>query len=276
MIIVKIKGGLGNQLFCYSFAKALSMKGINVKIDDHSFFQKKIIHEGYQLNYFNISLESANLKEIYKYRGSNSFVKKINLYRNKYIIEKDIRFDKSFLELRGDIYVEGYFQSEMYFKSHRELLLSELKFSCDLSSQKIYNEILNNQYCSVHIRRGDYTNKTNLKIHGVLDLSYYNKAINFLKAKGFKNFIIFSDDIEWCKNHFKINGLNIVFSDFGLNNIQELNLMSRCNSNIIANSTFSWWGAWLNMNNKKFVIAPKKWFSNDTPSDIVPQNWICL
>ena len=274
MIIVKIKGGLGNQLFCYSFAKALSMKNISVKIDDHSFFNKKILHEGNQLKYFNISLESASLNEIYKFTGTNRLLKKIKIYRGKYIIDKNLNFNQRFLELKGNLYLDGYFQSEKYFNNYRELLLKEFIFRYDQSVEFLFKEILKKNYCSVHIRRGDFTNKINLKIHGLLDISYYRTAINFLKTKGFKNFIIFSDDIQWCKNHLNIYGVNIIFSDFGLNSIQELNLMSKCNSNIIANSSYSWWGAWLNQNDNKFVIAPKKWLAINSSIDIVPENWI--
>ncbi len=94
-----------------------------------------------------------------------------------------------------------------------------------------------------------------------------------MKKNGINNFMVFSDDIEWCKKNIKHLECDICFSDFGFNQIQDLMLMTQCNSNIIANSSFSWWGAWLNQNSKKVVIAPKKWLVNDQNVDVVPNNW---
>ena len=275
MIIVKIKGGLGNQLFCYAYAKSLSLNGEHVKIDNYTFFNKTKLHGGYHLNKFKITLESATLKEIKLIRGSNRFSKAIKVLNKPYIRENDLKFDQKFLELRGNLYVEGYFQSEKYFNNYRDIIINEFKFP-NSDSIKKQRDFIKDKFCSIHVRRGDFTSKTNSEIHGILDLSYYYKAIKLIKEKGIKNFIIFSDDIDWCKNNFYDFGSKIQYSDFGLNEIDDLNLMSKCSSNIIANSTYSWWGAWLNKNKEKIVIAPKMWLKSKPYINIAAQNWILL
>lgn len=145
---------------------------------------------------------------------------------------------------------------------------------------KFISDIKDTESVSIHFRRGDYvTNKSYL----VLDLKYYYNAVELIRSKlKNPNFYIFSDDIDWVKRNFK-NKLKskITFQDCNLSNIEDLMLMSNCKHNIIANSTFSWWGAWLNKNLDKIVIAPSKFFKDDIyntnlKSTYYPQNWIII
>jgi len=284
MIIVKIVGGLGNQMFCYAYSKALQQKGYDVKIDVSTFETYKL-HGGYQLDKYNIDLAQSNKQENKKYY-SNSLLSKVlrrlGIKTSKAIREKSLLFDERLLNIQDNNYIEGYFQSEKYFKNIRGILLEQFIIKQELSdyTMKIEVEInISHNSCSLHIRRGDYLNSDNTKIHGSCDLEYYKKSIDYLEEKISNiRYFIFSDDIKWCKENFNL--ANVIFVDNKETKIphEDLYLMSLCNHNIIANSSFSWWGAWLNQNEEKMVLAPKKWFEDDEletqSKDIVCKDWI--
>ena len=179
----------------------------------------------------------------------------------------------------GDIYLQGYFQSEKYFSSsfstiRNEYYLKDFHLS-DLSG--VRREILDSNSVSLHIRRGDYQNPKILEIHGVLPIEYYLRAIRHLQQSlSHPKFYIFSDAPEKAFADLKLPGATIVSGKETNNHFEDLYLMSQCKHNIIANSSFSWWGAWLNNNPDKIVIGPKKWF-NQGPKDtydIMPESWI--
>lgn len=163
----------------------------------------------------------------------------------------------------------GYFQSSGYIQD-REFILRLFEPS-DMVKDRMepYQDIIAGQSCSIHVRRNNYLS---LKyIYEVLDMDYYNGAIEYMEGIDIKKFIVFSDDMEWCKKNFR--GDKFIFIED--TDYVEMFLMSRCAHNIIANSSFSWWGAWLGDARARRVIAPIKWFSNKIPSDsIVPWNWI--
>jgi hypothetical protein len=169
--------------------------------------------------------------------------------------------------------LEGYFQSERYLD---EDLIREA-FSIE---PRIENEVIEKNAgtfegcCSIHIRRDDYLKYPD--VHPFLGLDYYQRAIENMKARGYEKFLIFSDDLGWCKDHFV--GEEYRFSDRNTKNYEDLILMSLCSSHIIANSTFSWWAAWLSRNPEKVVIAPSVWFGVNGPQhhDIIPKKWIQL
>jgi len=284
MIIVKIIGGLGNQMFQYAYAKSLQERGNNVKID-LSAFETYILHGGYQLDKYNIDLEcTINEENNIYYQNSllNKVLKKLKFYKDKTIQEQSLLYDKSLLNVKDDNYINGYFQSEKYFKNIRDSLIEQFTIKQGVSdyTNKIKAAILDSKNsCSIHIRRGDFTSPTNSKIHGTCDLEYYKKAINFVNNKfDSVKYFIFSDDINWCKENLKLD--NSIYLDSEEKRIphEDIYLMSLCNHNIIANSSFSWWGAWLNKNDEKIVIAPKRWFASDDleiySNDIVCDNWI--
>ena len=284
MIVVKIIGGLGNQMFQYAFAKALEQKGNKVKIDVSGFKNYKL-HGGYQLDSFSIDLEKTNKTENLKFKIKHLFFKiftKIGYNYSKKINEKSLLFDKSLLEIENRSYVEGYFQCEKYFKSIRKLLLNQFIDKSNYSDylNKIKSKIISSKNTtSLHIRRGDFVNDTNMKIHGICDLLYYEKAVDKLEnIIGPATYFIFSDDINWCKKNLKLANVHFIENNGKGTPHQDMHLMSLCNHNIIANSSFSWWGAWLNKNQNKIVIAPKKWFADEKlqkqSKSIVCDNWI--
>jgi hypothetical protein len=284
MIITRIIGGLGNQMLQYAYAKALQQKGHEVKIDISAFKTYKL-HGGYQLDKYNIDLDSSTKDENDKFYKNTFFYKVLRRFGmdfSRRIKEKSLLFDKKFLEIDDNSYLDGYFQCEKYFKDIREIILKQFTINQDISNytKEIKNKIQNSKNsCSLHIRRGDFVNSTNINIHGACDIEYYKKAIQYLEEKVENiNYFIFSDDIEWVKENLAIK--NAIYIDSKEKRIphEDIYLMSLCKNNIIANSSFSWWGAWLNQNEKKMVIAPKRWFADDKlesqSKDIVCESWV--
>lgn len=267
MIIVRILGGLGNQMFQYAYAKALEQKGYCVKLDI-SGFKKYKLHGGYHLNKYQINLKKAS--------NFSNFISKVTFLKHKK--EKNLIYDPTFKLLKGNEYIKGYFQTEKYFSEIRNLLLKQFTISDTISnSTKQYKkqilETINT--CSVHIRRGDYiSNSKSNSIHGTCSIEYYREAIKIISEKH-KNtiFFVFSDDISWTKENLLIE--NAVYINHKTIPHEDIYLMSLCKHNITANSSFSWWGAWLNQNKNKVVIAPKKWFLNKK-NEIASKNWITI
>ena len=287
MIIVKIIGGLGNQMFQYAYAKALENKGLEVKIDISAFETYKL-HGGYQLDKYTIDLDVTTKDENDKFYSNSNVLKILKKFRidfSKKIIEKNLLFDNDLLSVKYDSYIEGYFQCEDYFSSMRDELIKDFTIKNELSqySKKIENQILNKDVsASLHIRRGDYiSDEKSNNIHGACSLDYYNKAIELMNSKFASiSFYIFSDDINWAKKNLDIN--NAIYIDSEEKRIphEDIYLMSLCSHNIIANSSFSWWGAWLNQNDNKFVIAPVRWFADNKlekqSKNIVCRSWVKL
>lgn len=172
-----------------------------------------------------------------------------------------------------DVFVDGFFQSEKYFTHNRVKLLEWFKIPESIN-EKItnkYSKLLEQRTTGIHVRRGDYVRHPNH--HPVQTREYYLEGIELLKDKT-DLFIVFSDDIPWCKENLTIP--NIVFIENERDYV-EIYLMSLCNNNIISNSSFSWWGAWLNTNENKIVIGPKIWFGpaiTFVSKDIIPETWI--
>lgn len=292
--IVKFNGGLGNQMFQYAFACALEDKFNADIFFDFSFFEDIKLHDNFttrvfELDVFNLSFKPAGKEELDKVKRPNieSKVKK-NLakffpqkYGINYIREKNAYvFDENLLNSPYFFYYEGYFQNEKYFKHLRAALLKKfsLKVPLDERNQAVLDKILETSSTSIHIRRGDYVNlESTSKIHGICSLEYYGKAIEYV-AKRVKNphFFLFSDDIEWViKNLKPAYPFTVVDFNQGKGWF-DLNLMKHCKHNITANSSFSWWGAWLNENPEKIVIAPKKWTLQKQKCNAVPREWISL
>lgn len=169
--------------------------------------------------------------------------------------------------------LSGYFQSELYFIEHSDYIRE--MFSAE---QRIENSIIEKNigtfegHCSIHVRRDDYLKYPD--VHPFPGMDYYNKAVELMKAEGYQKFLIFSDDIGWCKENFR--GEEFKFSEKNERNYEDLILMSLCSSHIIANSTFSWWAAWLSRNPEKKIIAPQQWFGSNGPQrhDIIPKKWL--
>ena len=280
MIIIKIKGGLGNQLFQYALGRAVALHHKSPLKLDLTIFKTYELHK-YLLDQFAIQADMATENEISELKGKNnplfSALRKARLIKRKsYFKEKrSSHFDASVFK-NDDVYFDGYWQNELYFSGIRELLLREFESISSMSDVGCaYLEcIKKSNSVSLHIRRGNYLNLKNVN---VLDVDYYMKAVDYLR-KSIENptFFIFSDDLEWCKNSLGFLD-NSIFVDRTKTEIDDLKLMSFCQHNIIANSSFSWWGAWLNQNSKKTVIAPKDWLLNDPgSSNVILSDWVKL
>jgi hypothetical protein len=270
MVIAKIYGGLGNQMFQYAMARSLAIEKKKKIVLDISRFDNYKLHK-YSLQHFNIKAKF--------YKEPNRYLKKIQnfLFKKATYTEINFGFDNRVFKLRGDyIFLDGYFQSEKYFSKYKDEIRRdfEIKSKLKFETQDIINYINTVNSVSLHIRRGDYVNNPK---HYIDTESYYQKAVEIIESK-VKNpvFFIFSDDMDWVKSNLSLK-YETVFVDFNdaLSNFEDLKLMSTCQHNIITNSSFSWWGAWLNKNENKIVIAPKKWFNDDTNSnDIIPDSWL--
>lgn len=291
--IIKFNGGLGNQMFQYAFACALKKKFNSEILFDFSYFEDVKSHDEvttreFELGVFNFDCKEAStedLKEIkrpeFKSKLKNTLAKKFpKIFSINYVREKNNTiYDKNLLNSQY-MYFEGYFQSEKYFKSIRNYLLKNfsLKEPLDEKNQAVLNQIKETNSVSIHIRRGDYITLDYVnKIHGVCPIEYYKKAIKYITQKiQNPHFFIFSDDINWVNENLKIeHPYTIVDFNQGKGWL-DMNLMKQCKHNITANSSFSWWGAWLNETPEKIVIAPRKWTAKKQNDDIVPKSWLKL
>jgi len=295
MIIINISGGLGNQMFEYAAARRLSaIHNTELKLDLTGFKKQK--HKFY-LDRFKTRLDFASKQEI------NSLVnisllemhpkipsmlqpiyeKFLKIRYKSFIAEKYFHFDETFLNASNNAYLLGYWQSEKYFADIASIIRNEFKLRRALSkrSSEMLSGIINSQSISINVRRGDYVSDYSInKKHGVLDLSYYNRAISYLENKINKpHFYFFSDDMPWVKKNFRLD-YPTTYMDFnypeGIH--EDLILTSSCRYNICANSTFSWWAAWLNNYREKIVIAPRRWFRDQSliTKDLLPQKWLRL
>lgn len=289
MVIVKLVGGLGNQMFQYAAGISLSVKLNTNLFLDISAYSKKHSRD-YRLNdAFNVKESLADgylLKKIHSphYRMMNWLLSSIDSNNKIGLIrrycEPHFHYTEEFKYISNNTYLEGYWQSERYFSPYADKIRESFQFSSQLSSKAKFflNKIQSGQATpvSLHIRRGDYVSNPSFnKTFGVCGIDYYENAINKIKSKVGDIFIfIFSDDITWVKKNIKFNTpYSIVDSE--ITDYETIQLMSMCSHHIIANSSFSWWGAWLNKNNK-IVIAPKKWFDNSerNTKDLIPKDWI--
>lgn len=286
MLIVKIKAGLGNQLFQYAFGRTLSIKRNESLFLDISGFDnqsEKDTKRDFTLNKFNIKATIVDQTLAKKYNSKPRIflrklfdrIKKIGAYT----------YYPSLLKSRRTYY-EGYWINQKYFANYRNEIVADLKLkeSFGTAAEKISLEIIscipNNQTpVSLNIRRGDFVTNPHAAFNGVLGINYYQKAFTFLeKERGQKNIhlFVFSDDIAWAKENLTLPCPMHFVSNPDIKDYEELILISKCKHNIIANSTFSWWGAWLNQNPDKIVIAPYQWLKDKTAEDldVLPPEWV--
>ena len=248
-------GRLGNQLFQYAMLKSVSLKtNYTLKLPDI---------KNTDLQYFEVScpaVEETDLKHIDK----------------TFIDEPAFRFRAEVFDQDDFINFHGYYQSEKYFKEFEREIRKEFTFKkhiSELAHCEMKKYTSGKPLVSVHVRRGDYLTVHNGLFHTPCNMKYYEKAMSqFEDVK----FLVFSDDIKWCKEN--IRGKNISYCE-GNSAIIDFAMMSLCNHNILANSSFSWWSAWLNSNPSKKVVAPSNWFGPAGPQDtydLIPDEWIVL
>jgi hypothetical protein len=289
MFIVQLMGGLGNQMFQYATGRALSLRRdipFAVYFDDPYIYAKRTLG----LDVFNLHYQPATfgqllsakpktklMRRLYKWTGNNP---------DKYLYKelKDFHYQPELFNCIDGCYVSGFWQSEKYFLDIADIIRKDFTFKTAPSglNKNWLEKIENCNSVSIHIRRGDYISvaKTNT-LHGTCDMNYYQQAVKTISEQVDKPvFFCFSDDIEWVKANINtgfdthyIDNNNVPGSDH-----EDLRLMSHCKHHIIANSSFSWWGAWLNPNPDKVVITPKKWLNHVdiVVKDLIPDSWIKL
>lgn len=284
MRIVNIIGGLGNQMFQYALAVQLQQKLGEVKIDITEFDTYEL-HNGYELSkLFNIDIGTithSTKKELLLTKDKESKRKrkliKWHLKKNPCTIIKHENFDKDFC--KDPAYFDGYWQAAKHMKIDSSVdykKIFEFKPQLSPKNQELLDQFKGKKIVALHIRRGDYLASQNVNRYAHCEKGYYEKAIEYFKEID-KNtvFFFFSNDISWCKETFGTNEEN-VFIDWntGMNSYEDLILMTHTDGVVIANSTFSWWGAFLNPN--ATIIAPKDWWTDPSrASDIyIPENWL--
>ncbi len=292
MVICKLRGGLGNQLFQYALGRQLAEnQQTELKLDLSHFENpgQQTTPRDFKLNVFRIKSglvapgDEDKVLGVSFLRPVKRRLKKIglDLFRWNYFRETTFGFHPEILKFHKSAVLEGYWQSERYFPSIRPLLLNELTLKSELVTEDflaLKKEMSDVESVAVHVRRGDYVNHPTVSQEfGVCSLDYYKEAIQYIKQKaGNPVFYIFSDDLEWCRENLPDAGSLHFVS--GFEDYQDLMLIGSCRHQVVANSSFSWWGAWLNPNPQKIVIAPKSWFADPTldTKDVVPNEWIRL
>jgi len=299
MIIVRLRGGLGNQLFQYAAAYALaSHYGAELKGDAYTYSKHK--YRKLELKKFRIGYKEASRKEVHQFTGSNPLVRYFNKQENylrcpMVFAQPHYHFYEDFFQLPSSIYLSGYFQSEKYFKTVEDEIrkMYLLNDTWDTQNEDIILRMKETTSVAIHVRKGDYSSNTSYaSFFGQLDDNYYKSAISRMKEKFHQpQFFFFSDNIEMCRKTFSyVEHATFVSHNQGDNSFKDLLLMSSCHHQIIANSTFSWWAAWLNSSSDKLVIAPKRWFNKEystlrlpvyparlyNTKDLIPPDWVKL
>jgi hypothetical protein len=295
MIVVKLKGGLGNQLFQYAAGKSLATKlNADLYLD---LTDLRIPSNGewtqreFELDVFSITAKIADEELLNPFIAAskrNRIVRLFNSLRTCNVYADNLKgFSNKFFEQKNNTLLNGYWQSEKYFRAIEKELRTDLQLKNPLDEKNLefltqLTERSDEVNVSIHVRRGDFiTNVGANAYHGSCGTDYYKNAIDVLKSKVDApiKFVCFSDDMDWVKGNLEL-GSNVAYVDwnFGKNSFKDMYLMCQCNHHIIANSSFSWWGAWLNPSKEKIVVAPKKWFADDSINyqDIIPTQWIKL
>lgn len=291
MVITQLTGGLGNQLFEYALGRHLAELNNDELLLDTTGFETYKLHS-YGLGPFNIRQTFATptqVRSFRKYRRKPSrawfLYNRLIADPNRYVEERRFNFDTEILTRKSPIYLEGFWQTEKYFVGIEDIIRQEVTVATPLPSRdkKVANQIAAVNAVSLHVRRTDYaTDQKTLEYHGLCSIEYYRQAAGLIGAKHpSPHFFVFSDDHQWTKGNLKLPyPVTHVDHNGPDKNYEDLRLMSLCRHHIIANSSFSWWGAWLNPRKDKTVIAPARWFNNvkanvDT-RDVVPDSWIRL
>jgi hypothetical protein len=290
MVLVQLNGGLGNQLFQYALGRRIAFdRDVELRFETSAF---KVQSREYKLHHFNIKGSPAMINEIARFVRAEQnpwlamlyrlWNKRQPYYRRIIVDEQAVPFDENILKATGNVFLRGYWQSEKYFKAIEPVLREELTLKTPPGglNLELAEHIKSCNAISLHIRRGDYvTNSATNETHGVLSIEYYETAANLILGSfPDATVFVFSDDIPWAKANLNIKPRKIfVNHNTEKTDYEDLRLMSLCQHHIIANSSFSWWGAWLTSNEMKMVVAPKKWYSiNVDTKDLIPEGWMLV
>jgi hypothetical protein len=290
MVITNLIGGLGNQMFQYAAGRALSLeRNVSLRLDI-SGFENYGLHQGFELQrVFNCPAEiasEADVRGILGWQYSSSIRQLLSrpsmaaFRREELVVESHFHYWQEIKNVPNDCYLTGYWQSEKYFLEVTTQMRGDFSFRLPLENQnaELAKQINQVNAVSLHVRRGDYAhNPKTTETHGLCSLDYYQAAIQYVSERVTPpHFFVFSDDISWVKSNLKIDfPCEYVDHNHRAESYNDMLLMSMCQHHIIANSSFSWWGAWLNPSGEKIVVAPKHWFANQTDiQDLLPQGWV--
>jgi len=282
VLIIRVAGGLGNQMFQYALYRSLINKGRDAYID-LNWFRKNNIHNGYELKrVFNIIVNKSTDKMVELLDGDDFSIigkmkKKLHLTTDKIYYaegEKALIYIPEIFSFENK-YLSGYWQSEKYFWDLKNDIKKDFTFPAinDFNNMKLMEEMRKVNSVSVHVRRGDYQSEKLFK--NICNADYYKRALYLIDriVKDAKIYV-FSNDIKWCKDVFSDYNVNYVENNVKNNSYIDMHLMSLCKHHIVANSTFSWWGAWLGEYENTYVIAPQRWHNGKMSEDIIPKRWI--
>ncbi len=293
MVVIRIFAGLGNQMFQYALYKLIQSMNKKVFADDYLIRKNGNAHYGLEIQ----DLFSAKYARIHPfflsvvmkrphnhamlYNCVDGVLKKIGIEKIDHIHDRELSLQE--IQDTDNRYYEGFWQKAELYSSIRDILLKEFDFSKriipDLNddNRKMADRIKQSNSVSIHVRRGDYLKNADI-FGGICTEDYYREAIKYISEK-IDNpvFYMFSDDTEWVTDNFSFLDYTLVDINKGKNSHRDMYLMSICKHNIVANSTFSWWGAWLNTNKDKIVIRPKHFLNIDGGRDyIFPNEWVNL
>ena len=293
MIVVKLFGGMGNQMFQYAFGYAVSKRlNIELFIDISAYEESKdfsiVTPRQYALGCFNLSTQLWSKSQSHFFFPRPGYISKAYhkilrlLGKEALLYEYNRGFNpKVFNSIKSNTYANGYWQSYLYFESVKERLKEEFKFQSITNS--LYESLIRQCIASVsiHIRRGDYASNDLIRSkHGLLSIDYYKRAIEYLIDSCGSNlhFFIFSDDKDWCLINFNFLRNQTIIETQDMPDWYDMYLMSLCTHHIIANSTYSWWGAWLGAKDLSLVVAPTYWYTDVKTESlfITPVDWKLL
>jgi hypothetical protein len=289
MIVVRIYGGLGNQMFQYAAARALAAKyEVPLKLDLR--WMSGYRHRDFLLDRFPIPIDNPSWTERLKFtwfpfrrRPFFVYTKLIRKVNPLLYMEPAFPYNRGFWNLGPDCFLFGYFQSEKYFAEYEELIRKDFSYGPDLSlyDSAVIRAVRSPGSTAIQFRRGDYvTNVSTNRSIGVCPMEFYERAVAYLESlqKPVRP-VVFSDEIDWCRENVKFKDAVFVERRGGIP-LDDMFLATQCDNIILANSTFSWWSAWLNPNPSKRVVAPKQWYKSrelaDQAYDLIPEGWIRL
>jgi hypothetical protein len=284
-------GGLGNQMFQYALGRRLALdRGVPLKLDV-SWYEGQD-NRSYSLCNLAIKADIASAKQIFSMKSYSSFLpvhvvwkaaqRFLPYYKRRVVKEQEIgTYDPNILHCPDHAWLNGYWQSEKYFQEIKKLICQDFSPRRKFPRRVLQMALLmhsNPNSVSIHIRRGDYLTEFSQSF-ATCSIDYYKQAVLHISAIINKpHFYIFSDDIEWAKNNLVFNeGMTFIEPDTKIGDFMDMYLMSQCRHHINANSSFSWWGAWLGEKTDSIVIAPNRWYTNDSyPKDTIPERWVKL
>lgn len=290
-VFVILTGGLGNQLFQYALGRYISLSTGGELVIDNTFFvspPRGLTPREYGLDQFRIAARFMTVRErqtLFSYRNRGlRFVRKfidlpgpVNYYR-----EPVGRLMLGVRQAQGNVLLDGFWQSELYFEGVEEALRKDLTPSAGLKGNiaELRHRIRSLNSVSLHVRRGDYVDSRTSASRGNCNLEYYQRAVQIMKDRlEDPHFFLFSDDPQWVSNNLKLDASStLVAHHTPVSAVSDLCLMAACKHHIIANSTFSWWGAWLNPAHHKLVIRPAVWMETqpNMNSTVCPPSWIAI